>query len=55
MFYLHNFHVKLFYYLVIFPKLMRVIGERMFLTDEFQFFIDILQNLVSERASSKEV
>lgn len=40
---------------VIFPQLMRIIGERMFLSYEFQFFVDILQNLMTERKSDQEV
>lgn len=40
---------------VIFPSLVPLVGERIFLTEDFQFFIDILINLINERDANPMV
>ncbi len=40
---------------VIYPKLIPLLGERVFLTEGFQFFIRLLENLIKERKESKQV
>ena len=40
---------------VIYPKLISILGERVFLTEGFQFFIKLLENLIKERNMSKQV
>ena len=44
-----------FYFPVILPKFIPIIGERIFFTDEFNFFVNILENLIKEREKSNEV
>nr|QST15044.1 CYP360A4 protein [Diaphanosoma celebensis] len=36
----------------IFPKLMTLLGDRIFVTKQFMFFIDLLVSVIKERASS---
>ncbi|KAI9552449.1 hypothetical protein GHT06_022815 [Daphnia sinensis] len=38
----------------IFPKLIPILGERLFLTEGFQFFIKLLENLIKDRTASKQ-
>nr|CAH0104368.1 unnamed protein product [Daphnia galeata] len=38
----------------IYPKLISILGERVFLTEGFQFFIKLLENLIQERNMSKQ-
>ena len=36
------------------PWTMKLIGEKVFLTDSFQFFINVVESLINERNKSKE-
>ncbi|XP_046443689.1 cytochrome P450 3A16-like [Daphnia pulex] len=38
----------------IYPKLIPLLGERVFLTEGFQFFIRLLENLIKERKESEQ-
>ncbi len=40
--------------LVIFPRLMAYFGERLFFTEEFVFFINVLKDLINQRANSND-
>ncbi|XP_057379555.1 cytochrome P450 3A11-like [Daphnia carinata] len=40
--------------LFIYPKLLRTIGERMFIQKEFQYFTYLLENLIKEREETKQ-
>ena len=40
---------------VVFPKLLLLLGEKQFVTKEFTFFVDILENLIKERTKSDQV
>jgi hypothetical protein len=40
---------------VMFPKLMATFADRLFFIGEFYFFINLLEDLIKERANSTEV
>jgi hypothetical protein len=39
----------------VFPKLMATFADRLFFIGEFYFFINLLEDLIKERANSTEV
>lgn len=50
-----NIHIYFFYFVVVFPKLLSYFGEAMFSHKGFNFFIEILENMVKERAELNNV
>ncbi len=38
-----------------YPGLLKLMGDKMFLTEHFKFFIGIMEDLVKERAATKQV
>lgn len=44
-----------FLYLVMYPKLFTMFGERIFVTEQLKFFFTLLENMLRERSSSKQV
>lgn len=50
-----NFFIPCLICQVVFPSLLSIIGEKIFFTKEFTFFIDILENLINERTANPQV
>lgn len=38
-----------------YPKLVDLMGDKMFMTEHFKFFIGLMEDLMKQRAASKQV